>query len=367
MTDHHPSDELHGDRPIAVVTGASAGVGRATAVAMARHGFDVAVLARGEAGLHAAAEDVRHEGGQAMVLKADVSVFDEVESAAERVEAEWGPIDVWVNDAMTTIFQRVIDTDPADFARAVDVTFLGQVHGTMAALRRMVPRDRGNIVNVGSALAYLGIPLQAPYCASKFACRGFFQSVRAELLADGSNVRISMVHLPAVNTPQFDWCQTDLDRHPQPVPPIYHPEVAAEAIVRTALDGRQSKVVGTWNTAIVAVGSVAPGLANHFAAISGITSQLTDWPISPDRTANLRSPVDQGTDFGSHGAFDDRAGGVLDPNFLSNLPTTASQFARSLRALAKDKVRTLRVAAHQRSRGWRAERVERRRASRAAA
>src|SRR5437763_9429338 len=218
-------------RGVAVVTGASAGVGRAAARALAGCGFDVALLARGEAGLDAAATEVDAAGRRALPIPTDVAVFGEVEAAAERVEEELGPIDVWVNNAMTTVFARVVDVPPDEFKRAVEVTFLGQVWGTMAALRRMRERDRGTIVNVGSALAFIGIPLQAPYCASKFADRGFFQSLRAELIEEKSRVRLTMVHLPAVNTPQFDWCETKMDRHPQPVPPIYQPEVAAKAIV----------------------------------------------------------------------------------------------------------------------------------------
>jgi NAD(P)-dependent dehydrogenase (short-subunit alcohol dehydrogenase family) len=187
-------------RKIAVVTGASAGVGRATARAFASQGFDVALLARGAAGLTGAAADVEAAGGRAMIIPTDVARFDEVDTAASQVEQEWGPIDVWVNDAMTTVFAPAWEVKPADFARAVEVTFLGQDWGTTAALARMRPRDRGSIVNVGSALAFIGIPLQSAYCSSKFACRGFFESTRAELLHEGSRVRLSMVHLPAVNT-----------------------------------------------------------------------------------------------------------------------------------------------------------------------
>jgi NAD(P)-dependent dehydrogenase (short-subunit alcohol dehydrogenase family) len=236
---------------------------------------------------------------------------------------------VWVNDAMTTVFQRVVDTDPEQFARAIEVTFLGQVWGTMAALAPMRKRDRGTIVNVGSALAFLGIPLQAPYCSAKFACRGFFQSLRAELLEEGSHVRLKMVHLPAVNTPQFDWCRTDLPRHPQPVPPIYQPETAARYIVKTALGSRTAKVVGSWNKLIVAAAAVAPGFANRFAAISGTASQLTDEPVKPDRPSNLFKPADVDRDFGAHGQFDDRAGGVLDRSFLRSLPHTCRQFLQA--------------------------------------
>src|SRR5665213_2174074 len=195
---------------IAVITGASAGVGRATARAFAQRGFDVALLARGQAGLDGAANDVENLGRRALAIPTDVAQFDQVDSAATRVENEMGPIDVWVNDAMTTVFAPAWEVDPKDFQRAVEVTFLGQVWGTTAALARMRPRDRGAIVNVGSALAFIGIPLQSAYCASKFACRGFFESTRAELIHERSHVRMSMVHLPAVNTPQFDWCETTM-------------------------------------------------------------------------------------------------------------------------------------------------------------
>ena len=246
--------------PIAVVTGASAGVGRATAVALARRGFDIALVARGHAGLEAAAADVRQEGRRALTVPTDVADFGQVDAAATRAEEELGPITAWVNDAMTTVFAPVDQVAPDEFARAVQVTFLGQVWGTLAALERMRPRDEGTIVNVGSALAFIGIPLQAAYCSSKFACRGFFESVRAELLHEGSNVRMAMVHLPAVNTPQFDWCKTTLPKHPQPVPPIYEPEVAADAIAEAVLTGRPSRVLGAWNKLLVASAQVAPEL-----------------------------------------------------------------------------------------------------------
>ena len=215
-------------RQVAVITGASAGVGRATARAFADRGFDVALLARGQAGLEGAARDIRDAGGRALLIPTDVSQFDQVDRAATQVEAELGPIDVWVNDAMTTVFAPAWEVTPADFQRAVEVTFLGQVWGTMAALSKMRPRDRGQIVNVGSALAFIGIPLQSAYCSSKFACRGFFESLRAELIHEKSNIRVSMVHLPAVNTPQFDWCESIFDVHPQPAPPIYQPEIPAK-------------------------------------------------------------------------------------------------------------------------------------------
>jgi NAD(P)-dependent dehydrogenase (short-subunit alcohol dehydrogenase family) len=327
------------ERKVALVTGASAGVGRATALALADRGFDVALLARGEAGLTAAADAVRAKGGRALVLAADVADHQAVDQAAAAAEDELGPLDVWVNNAMTTSFAPLADTAPEDFQRAVEVTFLGQVWGTMAALERMRPRDQGSIVNVGSALAFIGIPLQAPYCAAKFACRGFFESARAELLHEGSHVRMSMVHLPAVNTPQFGWCRTSMDRQPQPVPPIYQPELCAKRIVRVALDGRRSAIVGTWNRALVAAGSVAPGFGNHYAALGAWESQLTGSPLPPVRPDNLRRPADDGRDHGAHGLFDAQAGGFLAPSFLKTLPETGRTFARALRATALDRRR----------------------------
>ncbi|MGI8753534.1 MAG: SDR family oxidoreductase [Acidimicrobiales bacterium] len=328
-------------RKVAVVTGASAGVGRATAVALAKAGYDVALLARGQAGLQATADQIEALGRHALPLPTDVSDYAQVDAAASRAEAGLGPVDVWINDAMTTVFAPIWDTDPADFARAVEVTFLGQVWGTKAALNLMRPRDRGNIVNVGSALAFIGIPLQSTYCSSKFACRGFFESVRAELIHDGSHIRMSMVHLPAVNTPQFDWCQTSMDHHPQPVPPIYQPEVPAKFIVRAALDGRRSKVIGSWNKMLVAAGSILPGLGNQYAAIGAWDTQLTDQAVSQDRPDNLRKPVDSDSDHGAHGIFDHQAGGFLDPVFLKTLPTTARTFATATKNTVKDRARRL--------------------------
>ncbi len=319
-------------RPVAVVTGASAGVGRATAVALAGRGFDVALLARGEAGLAAAAKEVEGAGGRALSVPTDVAVWEEVDAAAERVERELGEIDVWVNNAMTTVFAPLIDTDPADIKRATEVTYLGQVHGTMAALRRMRPRDRGRVVDVGSALAYVGIPLQAAYCGAKFACRGFFESVRAELIEADSNVTISMVHLPAVNTPQFSWCKTVLPDHPQPVPPIYQPEVAAARIVEIVLDSRRSTVLGSWNRLIVGGSKIAPAVFAHFAARTAVDGQQTGEPVGPDRPSNLYSPVDDGDAWTARGQFDDRANGVRDRSFLASLPQQAVSLAKALAA-----------------------------------
>jgi len=263
-------------------------------------------------------------------MTVDVSNFDEVEAAAQRFESELGPIEVWINDAMTTVFAPVAEVSPDDFRRAIEVTFLGQVWGTKVALSMMRPRDRGSVVNVGSALAFIGIPLQGAYCASKFACRGFFQSTRTELIHDGSKVRLSMVHLPAVNTPQFEWCETTFSRHPQPVPPTYEPELCARFIVEVAIDGRRSKVVGSWNKMLVAAGSLFPGFADQYAALAAWDGQLSDRPISPARRVNLWEPVDNSRDFGAHGTFDARARGFWTPRFLRSLPGTAMTFARAL-------------------------------------
>jgi NAD(P)-dependent dehydrogenase (short-subunit alcohol dehydrogenase family) len=328
-----------GTQKVALVTGASAGVGRATAVELARRGFDVALLARGSAGLEAAAAEVESKGARALIVAADVSDYDAVDGAAAQTEEELGPLDVWVNNAMTTSFSPLSATKSEDFRRAIEVTFLGQVWGTMAALARMRPRDRGNIVNVGSALAFIGIPLQSPYCAAKFACRGFFESTRAELLHEGSHVRLSMVHLPAVNTPQFDWCQTSMDRHPQPVPPIYQPEIPAKFIVRAALDGRRSKVIGSWNKLLVAAGQIAPGLGNHYAALGAWDTQLADLPIGHDRPDNLNHPADDEKDAGAHGIFDAKAGGFFDPSFLKTLPQAGRTFLAAVIGDARDRSR----------------------------
>jgi NAD(P)-dependent dehydrogenase (short-subunit alcohol dehydrogenase family) len=324
---------------VAVVTGGSAGVGRAVVRALAEKGWDVGVLARGRAGLDGAVADVERCGRRALAVETDVADADQVERAATAVEEQLGPIDLWINNAMTTVFAPSWDVTPADFQRAVEVTFLGQVWGTQAALRRMRPRDRGSIVNVGSALAFIGIPLQSAYCASKFACRGYFESVRAELTHQGSAVRLSMVHLPAVNTPQFDWCETTLDKHPKPVPPTYQPEVAAGRIVEVALAGRRSSVLGVWNRMLVCAGQVLPAFANQYAALGGWESQLTDKAVLPDRRANLRAPVDDEADHGAHGIFGETAKGMADPGFLRSIPQTAANVVRAAGRTASDRFR----------------------------
>lgn len=290
---------------VVVITGASAGVGRATARAFAERGAAVGLLARDTEGLEGARADVEAAGTRALAVGLDVADAEQVESAAGRIEAELGPIDVWINNAMTTVFAPVTEITPEEFRRATEVTYLGAVYGTMAALARMGPRDRGVIVQVGSALAYRAIPLQAPYCGAKHALRGFTDSLRTELLHEGSGVRLTMVHLPALNTPQFSWCRTRLPRHPQPVPPIYDPEVAARAIVWASEHNRRELWVG-YPTVLAIVGNkLAPGLADRYLARTGYRSQQTDVPVDPERDDNLFHPVPG--DFGAHGQFGERA------------------------------------------------------------
>jgi short-subunit dehydrogenase len=331
-------------RPVVVVTGASAGVGRATLRAFAEQGFDVALLARGAEGLAKAADEARELGARALPIAVDVANFDEVDAAASRVERELGPIDVWVNDAMTTVFAPATEIEPADFRRAVEVTFLGQVWGTKAALTRMKPRNRGSVVNVGSALAFIGIPLQSAYCGSKFACRGFFEATRAELIHEKSRVTMSMVHLPAVNTPQFEWCKNVFSRHPQPVAPIYQPEQCAKAIVEAALSGRREKVLGSWNKILVWASRATPALGNQFAARGAWDEQLSDRPNQPGRPVNLYEPADANKDFGAHGTFDDRAKGFFSPSFLVTLPKAVKNFALSFVAAWIDRAATTHLA-----------------------
>jgi NAD(P)-dependent dehydrogenase (short-subunit alcohol dehydrogenase family) len=319
-------------RGTAVVTGGSAGVGRATVRALATAGFDVGVLARGSDGVGAAVRDVQGCGRRGTGIVVDVATAKEVDRAASDVEAELGPIDLWVNNAMTTIFGPVQEIDPGDFLHAVETTFLGQVWGTKAALARMCPRDRGTIVNVGSSLSYLGIPLQSPYCAAKFACRGFSQSVRTELIHSGSHVRIAMVHLPAVNTPQFAWCRTVFERAPQPVPPIYPPERAARRIVSVALDGRRSSILGFWNRVMVVLGTAAPAFAEQYAAIGAWTAQLSNTPKSSDRPDNLYEPADGHRDMGAAGPFRSRALGTLDPVYIASIPSVLRNLVRAASA-----------------------------------
>jgi NAD(P)-dependent dehydrogenase (short-subunit alcohol dehydrogenase family) len=292
---------------VVVVTGASAGVGRATVQAFARQGAHLGLVARGRAGLEGARRDVEALGGRGLALPTDVADPDQVEAVAAAVEREFGPIDVWVNDAMCSVFSPVKEMTPADYRRVTEVTYLGFVHGTLAALRRMLPRDRGIIIQVGSALAYRGIPLQSAYCGAKHAIQGFTESLRCELIHDHSNVKISMVQMPALNTPQFSWVKSRLPRKPQPVPPIYQPEVAADAIVWAAHHYRREWFVGGSTAVVITGNKIAPGFGDWYLAQQGYGAQQYDGPADPNRPNNLDAPVDAERDFGAHGDFDSRA------------------------------------------------------------
>jgi NAD(P)-dependent dehydrogenase (short-subunit alcohol dehydrogenase family) len=293
-----------------VVTGASGGIGRSTARALGGRGCQVALLARGEVGLAAAAAEVETEGGRALTVPVDMADHEAVEAAAEQVETELGPIDVWVNVAFTSVFARFEDIEPEEYRRVTDVTYHGYVNGTRAALHRMRPRDRGVIVQVGSALGHRGIPLQSAYCGAKHAVEGFHESLRTELMHDGSNIKITIVEMPAVNTPQFSWVLSRLPRQAQPVPPIYQPEVAARGVLH-AIDhpNRRAHWVGLSTAGTILANRVAGGLLDRYLARTGVKSQQTDQPKDPDQPANLWVPADgpHGRDFGAHGEFDDRA------------------------------------------------------------
>jgi NADP-dependent 3-hydroxy acid dehydrogenase YdfG len=292
---------------VVAVTGASAGVGRATARAFGRRGDAVALIARDEARLQIAAAEIQAAGGRALTCPLDVSDAEAVAAAVERIERELGPIDVWVNCAMAAVLAPVAETAAADVRRVTEVTYLGYVHGTLAVLPRMRERDRGVIVMVGSALAYRAIPLQATYCAAKHAIRGFTDALRCELMAEHSGVRVTSVHMPGLNTPQFGWVKTTLRRHPQPVPPIFQPEIAADAIVWASEHPRREFFVGG-STVITVVGNrIAPRVADRYLARTNIPAQQTDIPIDPDRPNYLDAPLPG--DPGAHGRFDDVAKG----------------------------------------------------------
>jgi NAD(P)-dependent dehydrogenase (short-subunit alcohol dehydrogenase family) len=294
------------NRPrVVVITGASAGVGRAAARVFASLGDRVGLMARGRVGLDAAAAEVAELGGRALVLPADVADPAQVEACAERVEAELGPIDLWVNNAMVSVFSPIMETPAVEYRRVTEVTYLGVVHGTQAALRRMLPRNRGKIVQVGSALAFRSIPLQSAYCAAKHAVEGFTASLRCELYHMKSAVQVSLVHLPAVNTPQFAWTRSRLPRKAQPVPPIYQPEVAARAIAWAADHDVRDLLVG-WPTVKAVWGNrIAPDYADRYLGRIGYDAQMTSQPENPDRPDNLWEPVD--VDYGAHGSFDSRS------------------------------------------------------------
>ena len=296
-------------RRVVVVTGASGGIGRACARAFAALGDAVALLARGADGLAGAEDDVRAAGGRALPIDVDMADSDAVDAAADRITAELGPVDVWVNAAFSSVFAPFTEVKAEEFQRATEVTYLGYVNGTRAALRHMLPRDRGSIVQVGSALAYRGIPLQTAYCGAKHAIQGFTESLRCELLHERRQVRVTVVQMPAVNTPQFNWVLSRLRRHPQPVPPIYQPEVAARAVVYAAAHPRRREYwVGGSTVATVLANKVAPGLLDHYLARTGYSSQQTGEPAA-ELPPNLWQPADDrpGTDQGAHGSFDRRS------------------------------------------------------------
>ncbi|HEX2573606.1 MAG TPA: SDR family oxidoreductase [Polyangia bacterium] len=294
---------------VVVVTGASAGVGRAVACRFASAGAHVALLARGKAGLLGAQEDVEARGGTALAIPCDVADAEAIEQAAARVEAELGPIDIWINCAMVTVFGEFLDLTAEEFDRVTDVTYLGFVHGTRAALRRMLPRDHGTIVQVGSALAYRGIPLQSAYCGAKHAIQGFTESVRCELLHRGSRVWLMMVQMPALNTPQFSWCRSKMPHKPQPVPPIYQPEVAADAVHWAAHHRRRELYVGGSTAVVIAGNKVLPGVGDWYLGRTGYDSQQYDGARPSGARDNLFHPVDDVEDHGAHGAFGERAHG----------------------------------------------------------
>ena len=291
--------------PVALVTGASAGIGRAVAIAFARRGYRVALLARGEAGLDGARRDVESVGGEALVLPADVADAEAAFAAADRTVAHWGRLDVWVNDAMETVVGPVEKITPAEFRRVTEVTYLGTVHGTLAALRHMRPRDRGTIIQIGSALSYRAIPLQSAYCGAKFAIRGFTDSLRTELLHDRSRIRLTMMQLPGVNTPQFDWSHMHFPHRHQPVGACYEPEAIARAVVAAA--ERPSRERWLCLPAVQAIlgAMLAPGLTDRYLAGMAYEGQLSQVPVQPGDPDTLLGPAP--TDHGAHGRFGSRA------------------------------------------------------------
>jgi NAD(P)-dependent dehydrogenase (short-subunit alcohol dehydrogenase family) len=293
-----------------VITGASAGIGRAAARLFGARGARVGLIARGQAGLDGAARDVQEAGGSALAISADVSDYDQVTAAARQVEQELGSIDVWVNVAFTSIFAPFEQITAAEFRRVTEVSYLGFVHGTMAALALMRPRGRGTIVQVGSALGERSIPLQSAYCGAKHAINGFTSSLRCELRHEKSGVHVTVVQMPAVNTPQFSWVRSRLPRHPQPVPPIYQPEVAARGVLYAA-DNPQRKEywVGASTTATLLANRLVPAVLDRYLARTGYGSQQTSQAVEPGRPDDLFQPVDgtDGTDHGARGIFDERS------------------------------------------------------------
>jgi short-subunit dehydrogenase len=300
---------------VVVITGASGGVGRAAARRFGADGARVGLIARGRRGLEGAAREVEQAGGQALALPLDVADYDQVEAAAASVEEAFGPIDVWVNDAMVTVYAEFLDIEPDEFRRATEVSYLGMVWGTRVALKRMVPRDRGSVVQVCSAMSYRGIPLQSPYCGAKAACKNFTESVITELLHKKSSVQISMIQLPGLNTTQFTWGRTKLPKQTMPVPPIYQPEIAADAIHHAAHHKRRQIYVGIPTVMNIVGERVAPWLLDRYLAKTGFGSQMTEQDLDPDRHDNLFEPVDE--DRGAHGPFDDKAHAISPQYELS--------------------------------------------------
>lgn len=295
---------MNGNSETVVITGASAGLGRAIAQEFGRSRAQVALIARGKEGLEAAARDVEAAGGRALVLPGDVSSAETVEAAAASVEREFGKIDVWINNAMVSVFSPVSEMKAEEFRRVTDVTYLGTVHGTLAALRRMLPRDKGKIIQVGSALAYRSIPLQSAYCAAKHAIVGFTDSLRCELIHDHSRVSLTVVHMPALNTPQFGWVKSRLRRKAQPVPPIFEPEVGARAVFWAAHHQRAEIYVGGSTVEAIVGNKIAPRLLDSYLGRTGYGAQQTRDPEDPHRRDNLWLPVDSKEDHGARGTFD---------------------------------------------------------------
>jgi NAD(P)-dependent dehydrogenase (short-subunit alcohol dehydrogenase family) len=297
----------NGHPEIVMITGASAGIGRATARAFAKRGACIGLLARDRGRLEATRAEVEALGGRGLVLVADVADENAVEAAAKQLDDEFGPIDIWINNAMASVFAPITEMKPEEFRRVTEVTYLGYVWGTLAALRRMRPRHRGVIVQVGSALAYRGIPLQSAYCAAKHAIQGFTDSLRCELIHDKTNIHVCQVEMPAVNTPQFAWVRSRLPHKAEPVPPIYQPEVAADAIVFAATHRRRELYVGLPTVEAIVGNKIAPGLLDRYLARNGYDSQQTDQPEDPARPDNLFQTVPG--NFGAHGSFDNHARG----------------------------------------------------------
>jgi NAD(P)-dependent dehydrogenase (short-subunit alcohol dehydrogenase family) len=325
-------------REVVAITGASGGIGRAIAQEFARHGAAVGLIARGRAGLDAAARDVQTLGGSAYAHAADVAEFEQVESAAAAIEERLGPIDIWVNNAMTTVFDFFEDISAAEYERATRVTYLGTVWGTKVALNRMMPRDQGAIVQIGSALAYRGIPLQSPYCGAKHAIKGSFESLRCELRHRGSRVHLTMVQLPGLNTPQFDHCLSRMPRHPQPVPPIFQPEVAARAVYWAAhppaRHRRREVYVGLPTVYTILGNKLAPWFAERYLARTAVDGQQTPDPFDGQRAANLFEPVDGDHDEGAHGVFDEQAHPRSAQAFMTRHRTATALGAAALGAAA---------------------------------